>query len=880
MIFRCRHIGFILLLAVTTVFGQQPAAADTAKAAETKKSKSDLDTTITYSAKYIENLVEDRISCFYGSAVVHYRQMTLKAGKICIDWNTNLLTAEGRPDTSWTKKPGQKDSVQVIGVREQPVLIEGDSQMTGEMMVYNYKTEKGRVLRGRTQLEEGHYLGRQIKMVGEKTINVSHSEFTTCDLDTAPPHFHFESRRLKMIVNQRVIAKPVVMYIGHIPVLALPFAFFPTQKGRHSGILIPRYGESTNEGRFLRDMGYYWAPNDYFDARATIDFFEKTGWLMDAGVNYAVRYLLNGGIDGSLTRKNFASGYQARRWDLNIRHNQEIDPTSRFSANGFFVSDNSFYRDLSTNLSTRLTRELRSNATYSKTWPEAKWSLSVNVSQVHDLEEDLTQTSLPQLSLRKNQTQLFKPQKSKKPGAAGPGARPARREDRWYHYFYVSYSSNLNNTRRESWLRTAADTVKKVDTNLQMSHNLDFSLNSPKKYFGFLSVNHFVDFQEDWFDRSHAYGLDAATNQITDNTEHGFAARHTFSYSASANTKLYGLFTPKIGDLQAIRHVMTPSISFSYRPDFSDKIWGYYQEVADTSGQIIRKDRFGGSTYSGGSKAVNLSVRNLFQMKRGVGEKVKKFDLFTMDLSTGYNFEAKQYRLSDLRTTWQANPARIFSLSAGTSHTFYDWDPQKRMRVNRFLWDDGGWKQGDFLRMTSLNLNFSLRLEGKGETKGKGPATETAGVAIDSLAMEGIAPSGGPVLEDVLVRKGSRFGDDTVFEGLAIPWRLNLTFNFNLDKSIDPKNPVKRYYLDISGAELRLTPAWRIGYSGHFDLEKGQIAYHRFTFYRDLHCWEAQVDWVPSGAGKRVYFRINVKSPMLRDLKLEKHGGQGSVLGY
>ncbi|MBN2354962.1 LPS-assembly protein LptD, partial [candidate division KSB1 bacterium] len=718
------------------------------------------------------------------------------------------------------------------------------------------------------------YLGRQIKMVDKKVIHVSHSRFTTCDLDTAP-HFHFEARRLKMIINERVIAKPVVMYIGEIPIAALPFAFFPTQKGRHSGVIIPHFGESVREGRHLRDLGYYWAPSDYFDVRTTVDFFEKSGWLLKGGVNYAVRYLLNGRLSGSLTRKNFSSGYQARRWDLNIRHNQEIDPTAKLSVNGYFVSDNSFYRDLSINLYNRLTRELRSNATFSKSWPEQKLSLSINASQVRDLQENTTQTTFPQLSFRKSQTQIFKPSRDRKRSAQ---SRSIRKEDKWYHYFYFSYSSNLTNSRREYLQRSATDTSKQVDSNLQMNHNINLSLTSPKKYFGFLAVNHYLDFQEDWFDKSYDYYLDTPTNQIKSKKSYGFAARHTFSYSASANTKIYGLFTPKIGDIQAIRHVITPSISFNYRPDFSDDVWGYFEEVQDTLGQFYKKDRFGGSTYAGGSKMINVSLRNLFQMKRGSAEKVKKTDLFTMDLSTGYNFQAEQYRLSDLRTSWQANPARFFSLSAGTNHSFYAWDPDTRTRIHRYLFDAGGWQKGDFLRLTTFNLNFSLRLQGKKDQTetAKKSEEELNGAPADTLTQD----EDQTVLEDAFSRKGDRFVDERAFKGLNIPWRVNLTFNFYLDKSRDPNNPTKRYYLDISGAELQLTPRWRIGYSGHYDLEKQKISYHRFTIYRDLHCWEAQVDWVPSGAGKRVYFRINVKAPMLRDIKLERHAGRGSVLGY
>jgi len=839
--------------------------------------KSDLDTTITYEANIIENLIDERKSFFIGNAVVKYKDITLKAAKITLDWKNNLLIAEGMKDSVWVYNEDHTDSNLTVKTIGQPVLIEGGTQMTGTKMVYNYKTEKGRVVRGRTEFEGGYYHGKQIKRVNDKVFNVSYSNFTTCDLDSNP-HYHFEARRLKMITNDKVIAKPVVMYIGHIPIAALPFAVFPHRKGRHSGIIVPRYGESSREGRYLRELGYYWAPNDYFDSRLMVDFFEKTGWLFRAGANYAIRYKLRGSISGSLTRKNFKSSfgetYKSRRWDLRIRHNQEIDPTSRFSVSGFFVSDKGFYKDLSTNLNTRLTRELRSNATYSKSWPKHKLSLSVNLSQVHDLEDDVTQKTIPQLSFRKGQTQIFKPQKDKSKGGR-------RQREKWYHSLYFSYSSNLLNSQREYLERTTEDTVKKTQKTRRLSHNFAFTLNSPKKYFGWLALNQSLNFKDDWFDETFSYRLDPETNQIVSDHVKGFAARHLFDYSASANTKIYGLFTPGIADIQAIRHVITPSLSFRYQPDFSDPEWGYYTEVKDANGTIVKRDRFGG-TPQGGSQMINLSVRNLFQMKKGYGEKEKKIDLFTMDFSTGFNYKAKAYRLSDLRTSWRANPARNFSLSASTTHSFYVWDSQLGSLIHKYLFDDGGWRKGQLMRLTSLRLNFSIRLQSKKKTGKKKSQEED----IDYLPeeQEELLPEGSEldVLEEEdIMHQGNRFTAEQTFRKLEIPWRVNLNFNFSLDKRRDPEHPIKRYYLNVSGAEVKLTKNWRIGYSAHYDLEKRIVTHHRFTFYRDLHCWEAQVDWVPSGYDKRVYFRINIKAPALRDIKLERRGGRApGVLGY
>lgn len=839
---------------------------------------SDIDTIIYYKARVIKTSADESKTILFDNAEISYKNMKLKAGKIILDRDSTLVTAVPIPDSlmAASDSSGQDSTRKKSKLVQYPVLVDGGTELMGEKMIYNYKTEKAIVVRGRSQFENGFYNGVQIKRVDKKTLNVSHGNFTTCDRDSAP-HYFFQARRIKVLLNDKVIAKPIIFYISHIPLAALPYGIFPNKTGRQSGIIIPRYGESSREGRYLRGMGYYWAPSDYYDATAQADFFEKTGWLFHGGMNYQVRYKLRGTVRGSYTRKTFTDGFtqrKQRRWDLRVDHNHEIDRNTRFSIRATVLSDKGYYREVSPNLSTRLTRELRSDATYTKNWPKQKLSLSVNLSRVHDLEDDVTQEIIPRLNFRKGQSQIFKPEEEK---GRRRGSR-RRPEPKWYHSLYYSYSSSLLNKRSETLVETETDTLKKIETTRNMNHDINLSLNSPKKYFGWLSLNQSATFSEDWFDEINEYTLNTETNQFETSKKKQFAARHTFSYNASANTKLYGMFTPDIFDIQAIRHVVTPSLNFNYTPDFSDPVWGYYVEKTDTAGKVFEKDRFGG-TPSGGSKSIGISVRNLFQMKRGYGEKEKKVDLFTMDLSTGFNFKRKDQRLSDLRTSWNANPAKNFSLSASTNHSFYALNEEGTRAINKYLFDDKGWQKGDIMRMTSLNLGFSFRLQGKSGKKKQNGAGDSKDFNTDGEM--GMADMEDPsVLEDDLMRRADRFDPDRSFQSLDIPWRMSLRFNFNLNKT-NPQNPVKRYYMDISGAEINLTQYWRIGYSAHYDLEKGTVAHHRMSFYRDLHCWEASIDWVPSGINKQVFFRINIKEPMLRDIKLEKGGGRGSsMMGY
>ena len=829
--------------------------------------KDDLDAPIVYDAHLIDNYVQERITILTGEAVVKYKDMTLEAGKITVDWDRRLITAEALPDSlaaqdsladKKSKNPVRSDSTNGKVDLGLPVFSDGSDRMTGEKMEFNFQTEKGRVLRGRTDFEDGKYSGRQIKRLTGNTLNVSHGIFTTCDLPD-DPHFHFSSRKMKIMVNDKVVARPIVLYIGKIPMAMLPFGVFPTRPGRHSGLVIPRFGQSVREGRYLRELGYYWAASEYWDARFTMDYYDRSGWLAKTHFNYAWRYHFSGSLGGSLTRRSFSDGQNERRWDIAINHNQTISPTASLRANGYFVSDNSYYKDFSFNQNQRLTRNLQSNATFSKSWPEAKNNLSINVSESRDLETGSQRRTLPQVSFYFGQRQLF--------GSGSKNAKPSSRtadEPRWYHNIYFGFSSSGSHTQTKTVTPITADSsVTTEDTRSAANHRFDLRLNSPKQYFGFLYFNQGMNFSEDWFDRVTDYDQkNDSVRTITSRTDRGFAARHTFSYSASASTNIYGTFTPRLGPIKSLRHVMSPSLSFSYQPDFSDPKWGYFEEFVTASGAIVRRDRFGG-TPSAKSASMGMSVNNRFQMKTGPDDKEKKIDLFNLNFSAGYNFAAKERKLSDLSTSFNANPSQKISLSMGSTHSFYVFDYAKGQTINRFLYKGHGLFSRDALRLTNFRFDASVRLQGKtgGPEKAEPPPE---GEENDGLL-------GGDEVRE-------RFDTDESLEDAGIPWSANFSLSYNLSK-FNPARPVKTIYLNLSNAEVRLTQNWRVSMSAQMDLRAKQVVSQSYSFNRDLHCWDLQLRWTPSGPYEGFYFRIGIKSPTLQDVKYEHRGGRTSVFG-
>jgi len=869
LIFRQFLPAWILMMGLlfpSAVSPQVKSPADTTVKLPRSQETSELDTIIDYSARRIESTLDSKVTYLIGQAEVRYRNMVLRAGKITIDWNRDLLIAEGLPDTVVAVSGNPGDSVFQVVYRELPQFSEGGETMTGFRMFYNFRTQKGRVIRGRTQYEGGYYFGEKIKKVTAKTLFVSNGYFTTCELEENP-HFHFQSRRMKLIVQDKVIAKPVILYIKHIPILGLPFAIFPHRGGRHSGLLIPRYGESVTEGRYIRGLGYYWAPSEYWDLKAQMDYFEKTGFLFQGDFNYAIRYVLRGRISGSLLRKRGATGGKQRRWDLRIHHRQQISPTLTFTASGTFLSDASFYQEFSANRNERLRRELRSNATLTKVWRKSGTSLTINLSEYRNLDTETITQTLPQIQFRKGRTSIF--------GGPSRRERTARRRSgtskqslRWYQSIYYSYSANaLNRITRGKGLRGAQG--------MGVEHRV--TVNSPQKIFHWITLNLQGSYNEVWVDRYREFFWDDSSQSIRYREVKKWAFRRTFQTGLSLGTKLYGLFPVGIAGIKAFRHVVTPSLSFSYQPDFSEERFPYYQVVQDLrTGKIVKRDRFEGGLFGptprGGRNILTFSVQNLFQMKTGEGESEKKFNLFNLNFSSGYNFKADSLKISPLQTSFRASPSRKLSITLNATHSFYRWDPQLRRVVNVYLFREKPWAP---LRLVRLSLASSLRLNSQmfrwGRKKEKAAEGESA--APEESLEEDFSP---PDL--------GGFGYDRfdMGEGLRVSrmsWDLNLRLIYSLNK-YNPLAPQKTYRLEAN-LNLKLTRNWQIRYGVHLDLKDKKIISQDVVIYRDLHCWEARFVWNPSGPYRFYYLKINVKSSILRDLKFEKRGGQRPALfGY
>ncbi len=853
--------------------GRGQASADS-NLAVINPASSGLDAPVSYDARSIYTDFITQRSVLTGDAIVKYKEITIEAGRIFVDMPNKMLIAEAVAETLTTSQDSlalaELDSFEVHVVGH-PVLIEGNERIVGDKMEFNFETQRGRIVRGRTKMEGGHFTGDAIKRVSEKVFNVRGGTFTTCDKEDSP-HFHFWAQKMKLIEGERIIAKPIVLFFGQIPVLALPFGMFPTETGRRSGIIIPKYGQTSDEGRSLRDLGYYWAISDYMDARLTADFFEKSGWIMNGNFNYNWRYHFRGSISGSLTRKNFAStGRNQRTWNVRVNHSQEINKSSSFNVSANFVNDNSFLRTFSLDQDERLQREISSQATYTKRWKSLRSNMSLNLSETRDTESGRIVRSLPRLTFNFSERAIFA---RKKPGAnqgyglggATSASASSNQKAKWYENIYFGFRTNAQSQFNRT-PDTEIDSIFTEDTKSFASNDFNLRLNSPNKFFGWLSLNQRLAVDQDFFDRTQIY--EDSTGLVSGEFDKGFFVRHLFNYALSGNTKLYGMFSPSIGPIKAVRHVVTPSISLNYQPDFSSERWGYFQNYVDANGDTLQGDRFantGGSrTPSTQIAGMSFSVDNLFQMKTENKEgKEKKFNLFNVRFGSAYNFAAERKRLSNLSTSLSANPINNLSLSVNMSHSPYQFDDSTGVELDSYLWAGRSLLKGGFLRLTNLSITSRLTLKGK----------STGGVEASTTEPP-------PYIDDYGGGFGNNFnrfegGRQQSFASEGVSWRASFSLSYSLSK-FNPLNPSKRANLNISNVDVGLTKNWRVQFRGNFDLQKLQMDGQNWSIRRELHCWEFSVNWTPTGAASGFYFRINAKAPQLRDLKYEKRSGRSTL---
>ncbi|TSA20797.1 LPS-assembly protein LptD [bacterium] len=814
---------------------------------------SGVDTVVTYLAKdSIVYSMSTRLMNLYGKSELRYQAIGLKAERVDVNWDTSTLNAQGIPDTS--SKTGKK----VIGA---PVLVDGGETYNGSRIGYNFRTQKGKISVGDTEIEQGYYHGEEIKKVERDVLYVAGGRYTTCDAEH--PHYYFYSPRMKVTLRNQVVAEPVYFYIADIPIFALPFGVFPNESGRRSGIIAPAYGSDSRRGHYLSHFGYYWAINDYLDLSSTFDWFARGGWLNRSMFRYALRYDFTGSVSVNFT--NLHSGEEGdpgrseqRDYNIQINHNQQIDPTARLDVN-FSFSSGSFFRNVSSNLDEILRQNIVSNATLSKTWDEGNRSLTLNVYRDQNLSTKDVEERLPSFSFNQGQFFPFRGSSKSRGSASDAGT-----EYGWYEMIGVSYNAQGQLNRSKHFLTVDGATVEQNDARGGINHQINITA-SPKA--GHVSISPFISYNEKWYGKSVEEGFERRDGRDTlvVRDVNGFRAVRTFSTGLSASTRFFGIVQPQVFGITAIRHTVTPSLSLSYQPDFSDSRFGYFGTYVDTTGRTVRYSKFDREVYGGATggrqENVNLSVGNLFEMKlrsTDTSQQEQKIQLMNIGASLSYNLAADSLRLSQLNLSYRTDIGSLLSLSASTSHDFYVFDPASKTRINKFLWSTGKY----WPDLTSVSFSASTSLSGE-----KSQPSSSAGAPPNVVREQERAS--GQIAQPVQPRTYSGLFEPESPD-FSIPWNLTLSYTFSQSQS----NPSVKSRSSSANASLSfsLTEKWKITGSGSYDFVQKEFAAPNVTVYRDLHCWEMNFTWFPIGFYRGYRLELRIKAPQLQDLKVTKQG--------
>ncbi len=816
---------------------------------DSTKKKIDIDAVVNSSASdSIIFKVKERKMFLFGSSDIKYKTTELNAANIFIDYNTNELEAFGvdSSDTAKTKIKGL------------PKLIEGNETYEGSRIKYNFKTQRGFISLAKNKETDKRYEGEKVKKVDKNTYFIENGMFTTCNSDT--PHTYFTASQMKVIQKDKIIARWIFMYVGSVPIpIPLPFAVFPNETGRRSGIIVPGFGSTANRGQYFHNFGYFWAMNDYIDLAFTGDYYTKGGYGLRSRFRYAKRYDFSGSFEAgysniSIGEETDPINLKQRQsdWRLSWYHSQQIDPTSQFSANIQFVSSN-FLRNNSIDYNTLLTQQIISGASYSKSWDNSSLSLSYNRTQY--LDSGNIDETLPNIGYSHN---IFYPFRNKNSFDAN--------KQSWYELIGISYSGQFTNSR------TKRNEIK--ENKLGALHNLNFNF-TPKV--GYFNITPNFSYQEKWYNKRIKKGykkietLDSLGRKVLIDTlvtetlnELNFV--RTFSTGISASTKIYGIFNPNFVGVESFRHTMMPNISFNYTPDFSSSNWGYYDTYFDKNGKPVKYDKYEGQIYGGASsgrtQSINFSVGNIFEIKlnKVPGDTLKeqkKIQLLNFDISTGYNFAADSLKLQNLNLSYRTQIGEWLNFYGNSSYTFYDYDTKLQRVVNKFLVTKGS----GLFRLNNFNFSISTNLSGEKFKSSSSNGNNKIETQTDPVFNK----------KDYIA-----LYDNSDTPDMSIPWNLNINYNYNLSKySPSEKSINSNISLDFS---TNLTKNWKITFRGNYDFNSHQLSAPQITIYRDLHCWEMNFTWNPIGTYRGFHFELRMKASELKDIKVTKSKGLYSGL--
>ncbi len=796
---------------------------------------------------------------YYGDVKVTYGDLELSSEYMAFDVDSKTVFAKGLPDTSGT----------IIG---QPKMKQGEKTYEMESVYYNFNTEKAKIKNMITQEAEGFLHGKYIKKMPDNSINIAKGKYTTCDHEH--PHFYLQMTTAKVIQDenggQKTVFGPAYVVLEDVPTpFALPFGFVPKFGGRSSGLLMPTYGEEAARGFFMRGLGYYFVFSDHFDVAATGDIYTMGSWAGQLNARYNKRYKYNGTL--SIAYQNDQTGekgqpdfFQTKNFSMQWSHSMDSKarPGTSFRASVNFSSPSYNKYNNQTDIQTALQNQISSSISYGKSWAGTPFSLSINALHSQNSRDSSYAVTLPNLTFTVNRIYPFR-----------------RKERVGKEKFYESFAFNYNTTF-ENKMNFRASEVKEPDFFKKMKngmrHNFNISLPSftIAKY---IQGSPSVSYGMNWYFSDCEKVFNGETQRVEtiySDPFSTFGITQNFSAGLSLSTRLYGKFVFGKGKrVEAIRHMVTPSISFSAQPEMGTSANGYTQlSYVDINGiqHTVTYNKYEGQTNSppgrGKNASMSFSLGNNVEAKirdrnDTTGTGVKKIKIIDqLSFGGSYNFLADSLNLSNISANMNTTIFGKLGLNVNATFDPYAIDSHGKKINTLNIVQEGGFK---LARLTNASASFSYSFSGEGAGRLGSNYKDPNAVTSQKSSYPRIYHN--PVTGEYIP------GGWVYYMNPKVPWSVNMNYSYSYSRSYQYANErllTKHNHMMTVGlsGQLRLTDALNVNLNTGLDMTKMKLSTTQMSATYDLHCFAISVSWVPNGQWESWSFRINAKASALADL--------------
>ena len=852
-------------------------------ALDTTPKKEPLDAPVIYEASDSIVFTKGGFAHLYGSGKVNYQNIELTSQLITMNMDSSTVFARGVADTT--------------GVEQgTPVFKDGETPYESKMMRYNFKTKKGFINSIVTQQGDGYVTSEESKKGANDEIYMRHGKYTTCD-NHDHPHFYLKLSMAKVRPKKDVVFGPAQLVVEDVPLpIAVPFGFFPFSSSYSSGFIMPTYGDEMNRGFYLRDGGYYFAISDQFDLKLLGEIYTKGSWGLSAASTYNKRYRYSGYFNASYLvtktgEKNMPDYMVSKDFRVQWSHRQDAkaNPNSTFSASVNFTTSSYDKSSLSTlydPLSSYSNNTKASSISYSRNFPEIGLNLSGTFNITQNTQDSSVNMTLPDLNITLNRIYPFKRKNS-----AG--------DQKWYEKISFQYTGALTNkvnTKDNLLFKTP---FSKWETGMRHSIPVEatFSL------FKYINVTPSFQYTERWYTRKVMQHYDYTLKEAVKDTINGFNRVYDYNMSVSMNTKLYGMYKPLFMKSKeiTIRHVVTPSVSYTYTPDFGASRFGYYENYVytDEDGEVrmVEYSPYSGMPYGvpgqGVSQNISMSLKNNLEMKMASDKDTtgyKKISLID-DLTGQLSYDIARKRWSDLTLNARLKLTKNYTFNMNARFKTYAYKFDENGRVVES--DRTEWSYGRFGRFDgySGSLSYTLNNEtfkkwfGKGDeedgkNKGKKEDTDSEEDEEDEELNNNQNTQPKRKTEDAKI-------DSDGYLAFQLPWSLSLSYSYRIqeDRTKDINIKTMRYpysfshQVNISG-NVKLGSRWNITYSSGYDFDTKKMSMPQMNITRDLHCFNMSCGLV-FGPFTSYNFSIRANSAMLTDaLKWDQRSNTGSAVTW